>query len=91
MNKQLIKLTNEMYNTDISFFIKKIGNDKIIRDSENINHYYFNNIICKVNLNNKTFILDYCGYTNYKLTTARINFLRNFYISKNYKLVCEFR
>ena len=87
MNTILRRITTEMYETNLDYFYKRCGNYKVIRDGFFITHYYFGNIICKVNLINKEFRLFDCGYKKYTLTTAQLNYLENFYKNKNYKLV----
>lgn len=86
MNTILRKITIECWNTDIDYFYKKIGNYKIKRDGERIIHYYYNNVICIVYLWAKRFYLNSCGYNNYKLTTAQLNFLEQFYQLKGFYL-----
>ena len=90
MNRILRKITNEMMNTDIDFFYREIGNYKVIRDSKNeycIKHYYYGNLICYVDLNEDFLKLHNCGYEKYPLTTAQLNFLEKYYISKGYTLI----
>ena len=86
MNTILRKITNECYNNKNSKFYNKVGNYEIKRNNDFIIHKYYGNTICIVNLNEKHFSLYYCGYENHRLTTAQINYLRNFYLEKNYNL-----
>lgn len=86
MNLTLKKLTNECYNTDLDFYYKRIGNYKIKRDRFCIRHFYYNHEICTVFIySRKQFKVDFCGYENHTLTTAQINYLRNFYKNKGYE------
>ena len=87
MNVVLRKITNEMYNSDTDYFKLTRGNYKVVRNKDFIKHYYYNYKICQVDLNEKTFELYDCGFIGYRLTTAQLNFLEQFYKNKNYKLV----
>lgn len=90
MNTILRKITNEMYNADTDYFYKKVGNYEVVRDNKEnfyIKHYYFGNCICRVDLDNQFFELYHCGYLNYPLTTAQLNYLEQFYKNKGYKLI----
>ena len=89
MNAILRKLTNEMYNDKNNYYARTIGNYRVVRNLGFINHYYFGSRICYVDLNKKQFVLHHCGYKKYKLTTAQINYLRNYYIKKGYELVYD--
>ena len=84
------KITNEMYNTDTDNFYRKIGNYSVKRNKYYtgvfIEHFYFGNKICQVNVYNKTFELYNCGYDKNVLTTCQLNFLQKFYENKGYKL-----
>lgn len=82
MNRTLEKITKEMYNLDLDFVNIKSGNYRVKRNKFQITHFYYGNVICKVDIINKTFCLYDCGYTNYKLTTAQLNWLENFYKNK---------
>ena len=86
MNRILKKLTNEMYSIDLDYYYRKIGNYKVKRNKYFIEHFYYDNKICKVYLYNKKFYLFDCGYNKYRLTTAQLNFLEEYYKSKGYKL-----
>ena len=91
MNSILRKITNEMWNSDTDYFSKKVGNYLVRRtdfynDKVLIKHYYFGNKICQVDVNEKTFELYDCGYKNYRLTTAQLNYLEQFYKNKGFKL-----
>ena len=86
MNTILRKLTKECYETDLDYFYKRIGNYAVKRNGEMIVHYYYNYPICKVYLWAKRFYLDSCGFLGYRLTTAQLNYLEEFYKNKNYVL-----
>lgn len=89
MNTILRKLTNEMYNSNTDYFVRTIGNYRVVRNKAFIFHYYFGNRICLVDLYAKQFALYSCGFGNYKLTMAQLDFLKQFYKNKKYKLVYE--
>ena len=86
MNTTLRKITNECFNTDISYFYKKVGNYAIKRTKTKIVHFYYEYPICIVDLNKKEFNLDSGWYKKSRLTTAQLNFLEIYYQNKNYKL-----
>lgn len=86
MNAILRKITNECYNDKNSKFFKKVGNYTIKRNLNLIVHKYYDNTICVVSLNDKKFALYTCGYDNYRLTTAQLNYLEEFYKNKGYIL-----
>lgn len=86
MNKILKEITIDMYNSDLDYIFIKRGNYSVKRTSTNIYHYYFGNCICLVNLMTKQFNLYDCGYTKFRLTTAQLNFLEQFYKNKGYIL-----
>ena len=85
MNKILKQITKNCYNSDLSQYFEKRGNYKVIRSKKYIRHYYYDNLICEVDIYNMTFKFDFCGYFGYRLTTAQINYLREFYSERNYK------
>ena len=87
MNTTLRKITNECFAVDLNKFYKKVGNYSIYRCDEKVKHYYYSHKICEVDLNLKTFYLEDCGFTGYKLTTAQLNFLQQYYINKGFKLL----
>lgn len=89
MNTILRHLTNEMYNDKNNYFVRTIGNYRVVRNIGFISHYYFGSRICFVDLNNKQFAIHHCGYKNYKLTTAQLNYLRQFYKNKGYELIYD--
>ena len=89
MNIILRKLTNEMYNSNTDYFSKSIGNYRVVRNRKFIFHYYFGNRICLVDLEESEFSLYNCGYKKYRLTTAQLKFLKQFYKNKNYNLIYE--
>lgn len=86
MNTILRKITKECYETDLDYFYKKVGNYSIKRNGEKIVHYYYGYPICIVYLWEKRFYLDSCGFLKYRLTTAQLNYLEEFYKNKNYIL-----
>lgn len=86
MNSILRKITIDCFESNTELFFKKVGNYKINRTKYFIHHYYFNNEICKVDLYNKKFEINYCGYGNSRLTSAQINYLTEFYYKKGYRL-----
>lgn len=87
MNKILSRITNKMYDMDLDFVDIKEKKYHVIRNELFISHYYNGNLICRVDLNKKEFRLFNCGYEKYRLTTAQLNWLEEFYKYKNYKLV----
>ena len=93
MNLILRKITNEMFNADTDNFYRKEGNYIVKRhkyyNDYLIEHFYYGNKICKVSIYDKTFELYDCGYKKHRLTTAQLNYLRTFYLSKDYKLMYE--
>lgn len=86
----LRKITNEMYNADTDNFYRKIGNYSVKRckyfTGVFIEHFYYGNKICQVNVYNKTFELYNCGYDKNPLTTVQLNYLEKFYKDKGYEL-----
>ena len=89
MNRTLSKITNEMFNSDLDYFYKKVGNYEVVRDSKVnyiIKHYYYGNCICYVDLTENYFDLHHCGYCPSTYTTSQLNWLEKFYKSKGYKL-----
>ena len=87
MNRTLKKLIKECFETDSNYFYKKVGNYSIKREYDLIIHYYYGYSICKVRVDCKKFISDSCGFIGYRLITAQLNFLEQFYKSKEYKLI----
>ena len=93
MNSILRKITNEMWSADTNNFYRKIGNYGVGRTFYNyeertiIRHFYFRNKICEVDVDKKEFKLFNCGYKNYRLTTAQLNYLEQFYKNKGFKLI----
>lgn len=87
MNIILRRITNKMFDADKDYLYLQEGNYKVFRNKFCIKHYYFNHLICYVDLEKEHFSLFDCGYKNYKLTTAQLNYLEEFYKNKNYKLV----
>lgn len=86
MNTILRKITNECWKTDLDYVYLKVGNYSIKRNGEKIVHYYFGNPICIVYFWKKEFELNSCGYGHYRLTTAQLNFLEQYYKNKGFKL-----
>lgn len=86
MNTILKRITRNCLENDNSKYYEKVGNYEIIRNENYIIHKYFGNTICIVDLNSKQFSLYFAGYSGYRLTTAQINYLEKFYLSRNYKL-----
>lgn len=87
MNIILRRITNNMYNADKDYIYLKEGNYKVFRNKYCIKHYYYDNLICYVDLEQKHFSLFNCGYKEFRLITAQLNYLENFYKNKDYKLV----
>lgn len=87
MNKILSKITTKMYETDLDYVDIKEGNYHVIRNELFISHYYMGNLICRVDIHKKVFRLFNCGYSFSRITTAQLNWLSDFYINKNYKLI----
>lgn len=81
----LRKITNECYNNPNSRFYKKCGNYEVLRNHYLIIHKYYGSTICIVNLNSKQFSLYSNGY-NSRLTTSQLNYLKEFYKNKKFKL-----
>lgn len=90
MNKILKNITNEMFSADTDYFCKSVGNYRVVRNRGFIYHYYFGYRICLVDLNKKQFSLFPCGYENYRLTKAQLNYLQKFYVSKGYEFLGQF-
>lgn len=91
MNKILRDLTKEINDTNDFSYYKKVGNYEVSKVDNIIKHYYYGSTICVVDTKNKTFRLDACGYENYRLTTAQLNYLKDFYSNKFYDLVKDIR
>lgn len=86
MNKILRNITYEMFEKDLDYINIKKGNYRVVRNNNEIKHYYYGNLICKVDINEKKFELHNCGYEKYPLTTSQLNFLETFYKNRNYEL-----
>lgn len=86
MNKILKTITNRCWESRKKYLEIK-GNYKVVKTEGLINHFYYNHLICTVDLKEKQFYLDFCGYNGYRLTTAQINFLEKFYKNKGFELV----
>lgn len=87
MNKILKTITKRCFETRNKSYVETKGNYKIVKTEGLINHLYYNHLICIADLKERKFYLDFCGYNGYRLTTAQINFLRNFYEEKGFELV----
>ena len=86
MNKILKTITKRCWESGKKYLEVK-GNYKVVKTENLINHLYYGHLICTVDLEQKQFYLDFCGYNGYRLTTAQINFLKQFYENKGFELV----
>ena len=89
MNVILRRITNKAYNADTDFIRIKEGNYKVVRSTRinSIRHFYFDNLICYVDVERKYFYLYLSGFENKKLIISQLNFLEEFYRKKGYRLV----
>ena len=89
MNKILKQLT-EIANSEDSAICGcnlKIGNYRVKRTPDKILHFYYGSIICEVDICKKVCYLDNCGYSSYKLTTAQLNYLKQYYKNKGCEII----
>ena len=88
MNKILKTITENCWKNGSNY--KEIkGNYCVIKKLNSIKHFYYGHLICIVDLKEKQFVLDYCGYRSYRLTTAQMNFFKNYYKGKGFILIKE--
>jgi len=87
MNKILRNLTIDCFeNKKYNVYFRICGNYKISKDLHSIAHFYYGHLICYVDLEKNNFELYSCGYKNYRLTTAQLNFLEKYYKGKGFNL-----
>ena len=67
-----------------SFWNYSVGNHSVTVDGDKRYFRYHGNIVCKVNDDAKTFVLDDCGYSGYSSTTRTLNDYRKYFSDIGY-------